>query len=94
MLPDGRYDPTLMSTNVETEQSFFTAFLSVVSIASVKGLPISVVLKGGEELDGIPTMEEWTPDTPPYGTPVTVGHTTIIAHEVVHFSMTHPSSDS
>jgi hypothetical protein len=81
-----------MSTNTEREQAFLTAFLSVVSTASVKGLPIFVVLKGGEELDGIPTMEGWTPDTPPYGTPVTIGHTTIIAHEVVHFAMSHPSS--
>ena len=81
-----------MSTSTETEQAFLTAFLSAANTASVKGLPMFVVLKGGEELEGIPTIEGWTPDTPPYGTPVTVGHTTIIAHEVVHFAMTHPSA--
>jgi hypothetical protein len=33
------YDPTSMSVNIDTEQAFLTAFLSVVSAASVKGLP-------------------------------------------------------
>lgn len=80
----------MMKTSVEAEQAFYTAFLSAVASAAMNGLSMSVTLKGDEAISGIPTVEGWTPDTPPYGQAVTIGHTTIIAQEVRGFSMLSP----
>jgi hypothetical protein len=78
-----------MTTTTDIEKTFWVNVVSNARVASELGLRMSVWLKSGEHLIGIPTVEG-NVEAMPYDETVTIEHTPFIAREVDIFAMASP----